>query len=147
MAFMNISETETSWKRLLFRFAKAALAAAATGIMWLLIWVFTSTFSANYPQYSALFEVFAWAMILFTFIITLSENTIYKYIFIVVRAFFTMIYIAYATDFGLLSFTGNGFSITVESMPLVALIVLANLLEITRGLLQAVEFASQSPKD
>ncbi|MEM2319996.1 MAG: hypothetical protein QXQ63_04570 [Candidatus Bathyarchaeia archaeon] len=80
----------------------------------------------------------------FVFATTLSEGTIYKYILIIIRAFFVMIYMVFATNFGSLSISFEGFIVTVEFMPLIALIVLADLLDVARGLLQAIEFASQS---
>lgn len=133
--------------KLLSRIAKAVLATAVNGVLWLILWFLTSIFSASFPQYSTLYGIFAWAMLFFTFVITLSEGTIYKYIFIITRALFVMVYIVYATNFGLLSLSFEGFSITIEFMPLIALIVLAGLFDVVRGLLQAIEFASQSPKD
>jgi hypothetical protein len=145
----SVSEAETAETRrkILFRIAKAALITAVTGAAWLILWFFTSMFSASYPQYSIFFEILAWAMLFFTFATTLSEGTIYKYVFIIMRAFFLMVYVVYATNFGLLSLKIEGVSLTIEFMPIVALMVLVNLLDMVRGLLQALEFASQSLKD
>ncbi|MGB9853839.1 MAG: hypothetical protein ACPLRY_03410 [Candidatus Bathyarchaeales archaeon] len=144
-----MSEAETPWTRrkLVFRIAKATFITAIVGVAFLILWFFTSMFSAIYPQYSTSFAILAWATLFFTFATTLSEETIYKYIFIVMRAFFLIVYFAYATNFGLLSLNIEGLNLTIEFMPLLALMVLANLLDMARGLLQAIEFASQSPKD
>ncbi|MCS7114424.1 MAG: hypothetical protein RMJ15_04525 [Nitrososphaerota archaeon] len=145
-----MSKPETAMEtrlKLFSRIARAVLITAATGVVWLILWLLTSFFSAGFPQYSELFETFAWAMLFFVFVTTLSEGTIYKYVFIIIRAFFVMVYMVYATNFGLLSLSFEGFTITVEFMPLIALIVLADILDVARGLLQAIEFASQSPRD
>lgn len=136
------AETTETRRKLLFRIAKAALITAVTGVAWLILWLFTSMFSASYPQYSTFFEILAWAMLFFTFATTLSEGTIYKYIFIAMRAFFLMVYVVYATNFGLLSFNFESLSLTIEFVPLVALMVLVNLIDMARGLLEAVEFVS-----
>ncbi|MEM1539499.1 MAG: hypothetical protein QXW82_03225 [Candidatus Bathyarchaeia archaeon] len=141
---MSKIETMEARSKLFSRIAKAVVLTAATGIIWLILWFFTSFFSAIFPQYSELYETFAWAMLFFVFATTLSEGTIYKYILIIIRAFFVMIYMVFATNFGSLSISFEGFIVTVEFMPLIALIVLADLLDVARGLLQAIEFASQS---
>lgn len=141
------AETGQTRKKLVFRITKATFITAIAGVVWLILWFFTSMFFAIYPQYSVSFAILAWATLFFTFTTTLSEGTIYKYIFIVMRAFFLIAYITYATNFGLLSLKIEGLNLTIEFMPILALMVLANLLDMARGLLQAIEFASQSPKD
>jgi hypothetical protein len=144
---MSEAETAGTRRKLVFRIAKATFITAIVGVVWLILWFFTSIFSTIYPQYSTSFEILAWATLFFTFTTTLSEGTIYKYLFIVMRAFFLIVYFAYATNFGLLSLKIEGLNLTIEFIPLLALMVLANLLDMARGLLQAIEFASQSPKD
>lgn len=147
MVFMSGETALKTRSKLFYRIAKAVLMTAVTGVVWLILWFFTSFFSESFPQYSVLFETFAWAMLFFVFVTNLSEGTIYKYIFIIIRAFFVMIYMVYATNFGMLSLKFEGLTVTVEFMPLIALIVLADFLDVARGLLQAIEFASQSPRD
>lgn len=144
---MSGNETHGTRRKLLFRIAKASLITAVTGVVWLILWFFTSPFSESFPEYSTLYGILAWAMLFFTFVTTLSEGTIYKYIFVIVRTFFVMIYVVYAANFGLLSLSFEVFTVTVEFMPLIALTVLADLLDVARSLLQAIEFASQSSKD
>ncbi len=144
-----MSEAETTWTRrkLVFRIAKATFITAIVGAVFLILWFFTSTFSAVYPQYPTSFAIFAWATLFFTFTTTLSEGTIYKYVFTIMRAFFLIAYFAYATNFGSISFSIEELNLTIEFLPILALVILANLLDMARGLLQAIEFASQSPKD
>jgi hypothetical protein len=144
---MSEAETAGTRRKLVFRIAKATFITAIVGVVWLILWFFTSMLSTIYPQYSTSFAILAWATLFFTFATTLSEGTIYKYIFIVMRAFFLILYFTYATNFGLLSLKIEGLNLTIEFMPLVALIVLTNLIAMARGMLQAIEFASQSPKD
>jgi hypothetical protein len=63
------------------------------------------------------------------------------------RSFFLIVYIAYSTNFGVLTVNFEGFTFTVEFIPLLAIMVAINLLSIARGLIQAIEFSAQSPED
>lgn len=144
---MSEAETLRTRRKLALKIAKATAITALTGGVLLILWFFTSIFAASFLHYSTLFAIFAWATLFFTFATTLSEGTIYKYILLVIRAFFLIIYVAYATDYGLLLINFEGFTLTIEFIPLLALMIFANLLELARGILQALEFASQSPKD
>ncbi|MBC7130230.1 hypothetical protein H5T51_03275 [Candidatus Bathyarchaeota archaeon] len=138
-----IKGSETTKNNILSRTVKAALATALMGAAWLFIGFITSMMPIDYPSYSTFFEVLVGAMLIFTFATTFCEGTIYKYFFIIIRAFFLTIYIVYASNFGLISLPYGNFNITVEFMPIVGLFVIANLLEAAKGLIQAIEFASQ----
>ncbi|MEM3703094.1 MAG: hypothetical protein QXX79_01525 [Candidatus Bathyarchaeia archaeon] len=144
-----MSETETKIinRKLILKTVKAALFTFISGVFWFFVWLFVSGFLARFPQYLTLFSILIWASLFFTFIIRVSEGTIYKYIFIIARAFFLIIYIAYSTNFGVLTINFEGFNFTVEFIPLLAIMVAINLVSIARGLLQAIEFAAQSPED
>lgn len=117
------------------------------GIFWLVLWLLISSFLANFPEYLTRFAVLAWALLFFTFAIKVSEGTIYKHILIIIRAFYLLVYSAYATNCGVLTIKIENFTVTVEFIPLLALMITINLLAMARGLLQAIEFTAQSPKD
>ncbi|MEM2953497.1 MAG: hypothetical protein QXU21_04395 [Candidatus Bathyarchaeia archaeon] len=144
---MSEAETLGIRRKLVLKIAKATVITALTGGVLLILWFFTSIFGKSFPHYSTFFAIFAWAMLFFTFATTLSEGTIYKYILLGIRTFFLIIYIAYATNYGLLSINFEGFTLTIEFIPLLALMIFANLLELAREVLQAIEFSSQSSKD
>ncbi len=143
---MSEIEEEKTFRKLIKRIAKATLATAIVGAFWLFLWILLSVF-AVFPEYLTFFAILAWATLFFTFAIRVSEDTIYKYCFIIARAFFLIIYLAYATNCGILTLNFMDFQLTVEFVPLLALMIAINLLAIARGLLQAIEFVSQSPKD
>lgn len=144
---MSENKTKLAFRKLFRRIAKATLMTVVAGIFWLVLWLLTSSFLANFPEYLARFAVLAWALLFFTFAIKVSEGTIYKYILIIARAFFLIVYVAYTTNYGVLTVKIEDFTFTVEFIPLLALMIVINLLAMARGLLQAIEFTSQSPKD
>jgi hypothetical protein len=136
-----------SYRGLIPRIAKAALATAAISILLFAVWIFISMFFSGFPEYLVLFAILAWATIFFTFAINVSEGTIYKFIFVIARALFLIVYVAYATNCGILTLSLKEFHFTVEFVPLLALIIVIGLLSLVKGVLQAIEFTSQSPKD
>ena len=144
---MSENETKTVFRRLGLRIAKATLVTAVAGVFWLVLWLLISSLLADFPEYLVLFAVLAWALLFFTFAIKVSEGTIYKYILIIMRGFFLIVYTAYATNCGVRTIKIEDFTFTVEFIPLLALMIAINLLAMARGLLQAIEFTSQSPKD
>jgi hypothetical protein len=144
---MNKNENKKSFKKLGLKIAKATLITAVAGVFWLVLWLLISSLLSDFPGYLASFALLAWALLFFTFAIRVSEGTIYKYILIIARAFFLVVYVAYATNCGVLTVTIGNFTVTVEFIPLLALMIVINLLAMARGLLQAIEFTSQSPKD
>jgi hypothetical protein len=144
---MSENETKPAFRKLFRRIAKATLMTVVAGIFWLVLWFLISSFLANFPEYLTRFAVLAWALLFFTFAIKVSEGTIYKYILIIARAFFLIVYVAYTTNCGVLTVKIEDFTFTVEFIPLLALMIVINLLAMARGLLQAIEFTSQSPKD
>ncbi|MGQ9640574.1 MAG: hypothetical protein ACUVUF_00425 [Candidatus Bathycorpusculaceae bacterium] len=136
-----------SYRRLIPRIAKAALTTAAVGAFLFVVWMFISTAFSSFPEYILTFAVLAWATIFFTFAVNVCEGTVYKCLFIIARAFFLIIYIAYATNYGTLNLKFEEFRFTVEFVPLLALMIVAELLSLASGILQALEFTSQSPRD
>lgn len=135
------------FRKLFPRVLKATIVAAIVGVCLLVFWSVVSKALTPYPEYQMLFAVFAWATVLFTFAIRVTDGTIYKYCFIIGRAFFLIIYVVYATDGGMLSLDFMDFHFTLEFIPLLALMILINLLTIAKGVLQAIEFTSESPKE
>lgn len=144
---MNENGSDWNRRKLGLRIAKTFLVTAASGIFWLVLWFLTSMLLADFPEYFALFPLLAWGLIFFTFATTLTDGTIYKYIFIVMRAFFLIVYLAYATNYGVLTIKFEDYAFTVEFVPLLALMIMINLFSMARGILQAIEFASKSPRD
>jgi hypothetical protein len=144
---MSENETKPAFRKLFRRIAKTTLMTVVAGIFWLVLWLLISSFLANFPEYLTRFAVLAWALLFFTFAIKVSEGTIYKRILIIIRAFYLLVYTAYATNCGVLTIKIENFTVTVEFIPLLALMITINLLAMARGLLQAIEFTSQSPKD
>ncbi|MEM2994770.1 MAG: hypothetical protein QXI91_01970 [Candidatus Bathyarchaeia archaeon] len=135
------------FRRLSLRIVKATVITVVVGIFWLIMWLLISLFLADYPEYLVHFAVLAWASLFFTFATKISEGTIYKYILIITRSFFLIMYIAHATNCGTLTIKIEQFTVTIEFIPIIALITTINLLAMAKGLLQAIEFASKSPKD
>jgi hypothetical protein len=129
------------------RIFKATIITAIVGIILLVFWVLLSGFISSYPQYLILLAVLIWTMLFFTFAIKVSEGTIFKYGFIVSRAFFLIIFLAYATNGGVLTLSTMGFDFTMEFIPILGLLIVANLLSMSQGILEAIEFVSESPKD
>ncbi|MEM3578610.1 MAG: hypothetical protein QXL54_00085 [Candidatus Bathyarchaeia archaeon] len=144
---MSGLEPKVDRRKFGFRVARAFLITAASAVFWIILWFLTSTLLASFPDYQKLFSTIAGGLLFFTFAIALAEGTIYKYILIIIRAFFLIAYLTYATNVGVLTVSFENLAFTVEFVPLLALMVLINLLEIAKGLLQAIEFAAQSPKD
>ena len=144
---MSKNENKGVFRRLGLRIAKATLITAVAGVFGLVLWLLISSLLSDFPEYLAHFAVLAWALLSFTFAIKVSEGTIYKYILIIARAFFLIVYVAYATNCGVLSIKIEEFTLAIEFIPLLALMIVINLLAMARGLLQAIEFTSQSPKD
>ncbi|MCS7124953.1 MAG: hypothetical protein NZ932_06050 [Candidatus Bathyarchaeota archaeon] len=144
---MNELESKRNRRRVGLKVARAFLITAASAIFWLILWFLTSTFLAGFPNYLTLFTVLAGGFLFFTFTIALAEGTIYKYILMITRAFFLIVYLTHATNGGILTINLENLAFTVEFVPLLALMVFINLLDVARRLLQAIEFASQSPKD
>jgi hypothetical protein len=129
------------------RILRAALITAIVGLVLLVFWLAISGIFAKYPEYLALFAALIGAILFFTFSIRVTDGTIFKYGFIVARSFFLVFFIAYATNSGVLSIVDMGFQFTMEFIPILGLMILACLLGAAKGLLEAVEFASESPKD
>jgi len=140
-------EPKPDRRKLGFRVVRAFLFTAAYAVFWFIIWFLTYTFLASFPEYPQLFTTIACGLLFFTFAITLAEDTIYKYILKAIRAFFLIAYLTYATKGGILTLNLENIGFTVEFVPLLALMIVINLLDIARALLQAIEFAAQSPKD
>ncbi|MGB9713594.1 MAG: hypothetical protein ACPLZC_01295 [Candidatus Bathyarchaeales archaeon] len=140
-------EERRSYRRLIPRIAKATLATAVVGVFLFVVWIFISMFFSGFPEYIMSFAILAWATIFFTFAIKVCEGTIYKHIFSISQSFFLIIYLSYATNFGVLTLNFEEFQFTVEFVPLLALMIVICLLSLARGILQALEFTSQSPKD
>jgi hypothetical protein len=145
---MNEAEAKFNRRKFLVKIVKAALVTAIYGVVWFVVWLLASSFLGDLFQlFSTLFWILVCASLFFTFAIKISESTIYKYIFIMLRSFFLIVYIAYSTNFGVLTVNFEGFTFTVEFIPLLAIMVAINLLSIARGLIQAIEFSAQSPED
>lgn len=126
---------------------KATLVTAVVGLILLVFWVATSRIFAGHPEYSALFAILIGFVLFFTFSIRVAEGTIFKYGFIVARSSFLIFFIAYATNSGVLSIVDMGFQFTMKFIPMLGLMIVACLLGAAKGLLEAIEFASESPRD
>lgn len=122
-----------SYRRLIPRIAKATLATAVVGVFLFIVWIFISMFLSSFPEYMMSFAILAWATIFFTFAVKVCEGTIYKYLFSISQAFFLIIYLSYATDFGVLTLNFGDFQFTVEFVPLLALMIVICLLSLARG--------------
>jgi len=135
-------------KKLIPRVFKATIITTVVGACLLFSWLMISAALADwFPEYQMLFAVFAWATVFFTFAIRVTDNTIFKYCFIIGRAFFLIIYIVYATNGGILTLDFMNFHFTLEFIPLLSLMILVNLLAMARGVLQAIEFTSETPRE
>ncbi|MEM3565792.1 MAG: hypothetical protein QXK18_02845 [Candidatus Bathyarchaeia archaeon] len=147
---MNEVETEVKRNRrkLVIKIVKAAVITAIYGAIWLIIWLLLLHFLGPiFQPFSMIYWILACASLFFTFAIKISEGTIYKYILIILRSFFIIVYLAYSTNFGVFTINFEGFTFTVEFIPLLAIMVAINILSIARGLIQAIEFAAQTPED
>jgi hypothetical protein len=126
---------------------KATLKTVLVGTVFLGFWLLLSSVLAGYPEYLTLFSVLAWGLIFFTFVISVTEGTMYKFGLVIARSLFLIIYTVYATNLGTLSFDMKGFHLTVEFTAILGLTVVVSLLVMAKGMLEALEFTSESPRD
>ena len=129
------------------RLLKATVITALVGVFLLVVWFFVGQLFAYYPEYQTLFAILAWATLFFTFAIKFTEGTIYKFAFIIARALFLIVYLIYATNGGMFTLDFMGAHLMVEFIPILALMILVNVLDMAKGILQAIEFTSESPTD
>ncbi|MQK95215.1 hypothetical protein [Escherichia coli] len=101
---MSEAEAKINRRKLAAKIVKAVLVTAIYGVVWFIVWLLISHFLGEiFQQFSPLYWILAYASLFFTFAIKISENTIYKYIFIILRSFFIIVYIAFSTNFGVLT--------------------------------------------
>ena len=135
-------------KKYFLKILKATILTSAIGFFLLLIWwFFILGFFADNPEIQTLFAVLVWSTLFFTFTVRATEGTIYKYGFLVGRALFIIVYLIYATNGGVFSLDFADFRFWVEFVPLLALMVFINILDMARSVLQALEFTSETPKE
>jgi len=135
-------------KRRFFTLLKAVILTTAMAFFLLLVWWFVILkFSGDFPQVQGLFETLAAGLLLFTFVVKASEGTIYKFVFLVGRAFFLIFFFVYATNGGVFNFDFEKFRFMVEFEALLALMIFTNILDMARSVLQAFEFSSEGPKE
>jgi len=140
-------ETKPSRRKLVVKVVKAAFTTVVYGVVWFVIWFLLSNFLPVFQWFSTLYWILVYASLFFTFAIKISEGTIYKYILVILRSFFIIVYIVYSTNFGVFTINIGGVAFTVEFIPLLAIVVAINLLSIAGGLIQAIEFAAQTSED
>ncbi|MEM2250454.1 MAG: hypothetical protein QXS01_06835 [Candidatus Bathyarchaeia archaeon] len=141
-------EAKPARRKTLVKIVKAAVITAIYGVIWLIIWLLLSHFlGLVFQRFSTLYWILAYVSLFFSFAIRVSEGTIRKYILIILRSFFIIVYIAYSTNFGVFSVNLEGFTFTIEFIPLLAIMVAINLLSIASGVIQAIEFVAQTPED
>lgn len=142
------AEAKPARRKTLVKIVKAAVITAIYGVVWLIIWLLLSHFlGLVFQQFSTLYWILAYVSLFFSFAIRVSEGTICKYILIILRSFFIIVYIAYSTNFGVFTINLEGFTFTIEFIPLLAIMVAINLLSIASGVIQAIEFVAQTPED
>lgn len=145
-----MSKTEVEgWKKTLRKLAprmmRATFWSLIIGIVFLLAeYLLASFLFSFYPDSQNLFNIFAWTIIIFTFLIKFSEGTIYKYAFMVGRAFFLIIYFIYATNGGILNVEAMGFHVELEFVPLMVLLVSGSLIAMVRHLVQTINFLTET---
>ncbi len=149
------AEAKRNRRKLVNKIGKAAVVTTIYGVIWFIIWLLLSSFLEpifkQFPtlsqQFSILYQVLAYVSLFFTFATRISEGTIYKYILIIIRSIFIIVYIICSTNFGVFTISFEGFNFTVEFIPLLAIMVAINLLSIAGGIIQAIEFVAQTPED
>jgi hypothetical protein len=148
---VEITECKNVIKKLIPRVLKAVFWCLLIGVGLLLLKQFLSLFFFNfYPESQKLFEIFAWTIVFFAFLIKLSEGTIFKYAFMIGRSFFLILYFIYATNGGVLTveasefFQATGMHIQLEFTPLVVLLVLSSLLTMVKDVVAAVNFLNET---
>ncbi|MEM3731242.1 MAG: hypothetical protein QW667_03940 [Candidatus Bathyarchaeia archaeon] len=134
-------------REILPRVLKALIITILEGLLLFFVWIFVGGLFGAYYEAGTLFTIFFWGMLFFIFTIRVSEGTIFKYGFVVARALFLIIYLIYATQGGVLTLDFAELHLTVEFVPLLGLMVFINVLDMMRGVLQAIEFTSMSPQD
>ena len=150
-----MSEAKRNRRKLVNKIVKATAVTAIYGAVWFIIWLLLSSFLEpifrQFPtlsqQFSTLYQVLAYVSLFFSFATRISEGTIYKYILIIIRSFFIIVYIFCSTNFGVFTMNFGGLNFTVEFIPLLAILVAINLLSIAGGIIQAIEFAAQTPEE
>lgn len=141
-------KAKSNRRKTILRIVKAAVITAIYGVGWLIIWLLLSSFLGPILQeFSTMYWILAFASLFFTFAIKISEDTIAKFFFTILRSFFIIIYLAYSTNFGVFTINLEGFIFTVEFTPLLAIMVAINFLSIAGGLIQAIEFTARTPED
>ncbi|MEM3566051.1 MAG: hypothetical protein QXK18_04175 [Candidatus Bathyarchaeia archaeon] len=142
------AEAKSIRRKTLIKIIKAAVITAIYGVVWLIIWLLLSHFFGQiFQRFSTLYWILAYVSLFFSFAMRVSEGTICKYILIILRSFFIIVYIAYSTNFGVFTINLEGFTFAVEFIPLLAIMVAINLISIANGLIQAIEFVAKTPED
>jgi hypothetical protein len=133
------------------RILKAVLWCFLIGVGFLLLESFLALFFFDfYPEAQKLFGIFTWAILVFVFLDKVSEGTIYKYMFMIGRSFFLILYFIYATNGGVLTvkalgfFEGSGLRVTLQFAPIVVLLVLGNLITMVKDIIQAINFLTET---
>jgi len=101
-------ETKPSRRKLIVKVVKAAVITTVYGVIWFVIWLLLSNFLPIFQWFSTLYWILVYASLFFTFAIKISEGTIYKYILVILRSFFIIVYIVYSTNFGVFTINIGG---------------------------------------
>jgi len=138
-------------RRIVPRILKAVLWCLLIGVGFLLLESFLALFFFDfYPEAQKLFGIFTWTILVFAFLVKVSEGTIYKYMFMIGRSFFLILYFIYATNGGALTvrasefFEGAGLYVTLQFAPIVVLLVLGSLLTMIKDIIQAINFLTET---
>ena len=147
----EIEEWKTAFKKFAPRLLKATLWSLIIGVIFLAAENFLSPYLFKfYPESKSLFNVFAWAIIVFAFLITFSEGTIYQYAFMIGRSFFLIIYFIYATNGGVLTVEASGFlqasnlNVRLDFVPMVVLLIFVSLITLVKSIVQAINFLTET---
>lgn len=140
------TELKDSLRKRFPHFLKAVLITAIVGLVLLVLWILLSGLLAVVPEFQDIFAVLVWMTIISVFITRLTEDTVYKDAFVVARALFLIFYLAFATRYGVLSISYEGYFVTAEFIPLLALMIAISVVDMARGVLQIIQFTSETPE-
>jgi len=147
----EIEGWKATFKKFAPRILKATIWSLIVGIVFLVVQNLLSPFLFEfYPDSESLFSIFAWTIVVFTFLTKFSERTIYQYAFGFGRNFFLTIFFIYTTNGGILTVEAAGFlqasnlNLRLEFVPLVVLLVFGSIIMMVKDIIEAINFLTET---
>jgi hypothetical protein len=137
----NGTKWKTFSKKMMPKILKASLSAIA--LCFLFFYIPTLVTSSFIPsKYESFIDIFAAMVIFFVFITQLASGTIFQYVFGTVRALAFMIFFIQVLNSGVTTNFG-AISIFVDLRMFFAMLIVIELLEFAKNLVEAINFLSE----